>query len=202
MSDTTNNQAPTESATTPVPVATGSESVPESVPYTKFRELLDETKKAKASFSETKAQLDKLLSEREEAEKKRLEETNNFKALYEKAEKDRNKLIEMYETEKRSKVNDRKYNAFIKEVGGLRKEEYRKFVDIDALPAESDGSIDTEKIRDYAMKFKEQFPELLAEPSKPQPPSTAPRATPSGEKPKSLEELKLAYVEARKVQPR
>lgn len=202
MSDTTNNQTPTELATTPAPVATGSESVPESVPYTKFRELLDETKKAKASFSETKAQLDKLLSEREEAEKKRLEETNNFKALYEKAEKDRNKLIEMYETEKRSKVNDRKYNAFIKEVGGLRKEEYRKFVDVDALPAEPDGSIDTEKIRDYAMKFKEQFPELLAEPSKPQPPSTAPRAAPSGEKPKGLADLMSDYVKVRQEQIR
>jgi len=199
---TENNGNEQQSATEQPKTPAGTENVPESVPYAKFRELLDETKKAKASFSETKAQLDKLLSEREEAEKKRLEETNNYKALYEKAEKDRTKLIELYESEKRSKVNDRKYSAFVREVGGLRKEEYRKFVDIDAIPAEQDGSIDTEKVRDYALKFKEMFPELISEPSKQPPPANAPRATPTGDKPMSQQELLAAYTQARMNQIR
>lgn len=175
-------------------------TLPETVPYGKFRELLDEKKKLSSAFTDVKTQLDTLLSEKEEAEKKRLAEINDFKTLYEKTAKDKEKLVELYESEKRGKIRDRKYNAFLREVGGLRKDEYKSFVDIDDIPLKDDGDVDIEKVREFAFKFKEQFPELVAEPTKAPPPSTAPRTGPVFDKPQTTAELLAAYKIVRQNQ--
>jgi hypothetical protein len=202
MSNTDNTPSPAEPKTTEpaAPVAKDGGTVPENVPYGKFRELLDEKKKLTSAFAEVKTQLDTLLSEKEEAERKRLSEINDFKTLYEKTAKDKEKLLELYESEKRGKLRDRKYNAFLREVGGLRKDEYRSFVDLDAIPTKDDGDVDLEKVREFALKFKEQFPELITEPTKAPPPSTAPRSGQTFDKPKTTAELLAAYAEVRKIQ--
>jgi hypothetical protein len=196
---TENTPSPVEPKTTEpaVPVAKEGTTVPENVPYSKFRELLDEKKKLSSAFSEVRTQLDTLLSEKEEAERKRLSEINDFKTLYEKTAKDKEKLLELYESEKRTKTRDRKFNAFLREVGGLRKDEYRSFVDLDGVPTRDDGEVDAEKIREFALKFKEQFPELVAEPVKTPPPSTAPRIGATfDKKPQTHQELLAAYAQA------
>lgn len=189
--ETTPSQAEPKTTEPAAPVAKEG-TVPENVPYGKFRELLDEKKKLSSAFADVKTQLDTLLSEKEEAERKRLSEINDFKTLYEKTAKDKDKLLELYESEKRGKLRDRKFNAFLREVGGLRKEEYRHFVEIDAIVTKEDGEVDIENVREFALKFKEQFPELISEPAKTPPPSTAPRTGATFDKPQTQAELLAA----------
>jgi oligoendopeptidase F len=154
---------------------TANSNNPESVPYDKFRELLDEKKKLAASFSEAKSTLDKLLADKEENERKSLEEKQEFKKLYEEEKKRTEKAMAILELKKKEETENKKFEAFQEKVGGLRKAEYRRFVDTEAIPL-VDGKVDEQALEAYAAKFRQDFPELVKETQKTPPPGTSPKS--------------------------
>lgn len=171
------NQNPEGSGTSnqgKAPVNTDSKD-PDSISYAKYRELLGEKKDVSSKYAETKAQLDKLLAEQEESNRKALEEQNRYKELYESERKKASKAAELLEAKDREAQEEKKFIAFQEKVGGLTKAEYRRFFDADKIPVGADGSIDEKALESYANEFKVKFPELLKPSHKTPPPGTAPK---------------------------
>jgi hypothetical protein len=196
------DQAKSPEGTTPNPVDTetakGKDSVPDTIAYDKYRELLDEKKKIGSQFAETKAALDKLLSEKEEHERKAMEEKQEYKKLYEDEQKRVKKAFAILELKEKEEIESKKLAAFTEKIGGLRKAEYKKFIDLESIPF-NDGKIDDRALEEYAINFKTQFPELVKENAKTPPPASAPSSggtTIAGNKMSSDDLLRL-YKEQR-----
>jgi hypothetical protein len=149
---------------------------PESIPYSKFRELLDEKKRLQAQYVEVRSEHDKMLSERESQEKQKLEEQKKFEELYKKADQDRKKLLDLLEVQNKKFTNEKKLGAFKEKLGGLKRDDYTRFVDLDKIQTRDDGTVDHDALDAYVNEFRVQFPELVVENKKTPPPSTAPRS--------------------------
>jgi hypothetical protein len=147
----------------------------EMIPYAKYRELLDEKKKVQAEKMELQTNWDKILSERENAEKTRLENEKQFKTLYENEKKRAEKALSLLEAKEMQSMNDKKLNAFQSKVGKLKNQSYSSFVDLDKIVVDN-GNIDENSLDAYALEFKKTFPELIGEPARNHPPATAPKS--------------------------
>jgi len=143
----------------------------ERVDYAKYRELLDEKKKEQKKAREYEAKL-------KEVEEGKLVEQQRYKELFEARDTELNTLKSELEAKSRSELERMKRDALIREVGGLRRDEYAKFIDMDKIILESDGNLNSESVKEYAKEFKKNFAELIRERSMPsQTPDKAPEVS-------------------------
>lgn len=124
------------------------------IEYEKYRSLLDEKKKTQAERDEYKDKLKHL-------EEQKLIEQNRYKELYESRQKELEEIKSIRDKEKLAFVEQRKLQAFIESVGGLKRQDYVKFIDTDKIIVESDGSFNKDSLQEYVESFKHSFPELL-----------------------------------------
>jgi hypothetical protein len=135
---------------TPLPV----EEKKDQVSYESHKKLLDEKKRVQ----EEKEALTLKLKEIEE---NKLKEESRYKELFESRENELKAIKEQSEKERKALTEHRKLEAFLKEVGGVKKESYVSLIDTDKIIVESDGSLNKTSLQDYVKSFKEQFPELI-----------------------------------------
>jgi hypothetical protein len=137
------------------------ESQDDAVSYSTHKKLLGQFKSNQKAARDLAAKVAQLEAEREDSEKTKLEQKEEYKQLYENAT---NKLkqmeVESLEKEK-ALVDEHKRRALEKELGGLRKAEYFKFADLSNIVIGDDGLVDDNSVKFEANRYRQEFPELL-----------------------------------------
>ena len=134
----------------------------QSVSYETHRKLLGEKKRRDEELAEVKRQLDSMLKEKQEAEEKRLLETNEFKTLYESQKEKTMKLETELKTREERETNARKLNAFLKHLGGSVEDKYWVHIDIDKIAVNPETKeVDEMTVTKEIERFKATYPELI-----------------------------------------
>lgn len=149
----------------------------DKVSYETFKKLLDEKKSVQSKLMEMQASLDRFQAEREEAEQAKLVEQNRWKELYEAEANKRKKAEELAEGVRKAARDAKKKEAVLSTLG-LKRDEFSRFVDFDAIPDTDDG-FDLEAAKSYVEEFKKNYPELVKEVKQVPPTSTAPASSTS-----------------------
>ncbi len=174
---------------------TKSEEQAETVAFETHKRLLDQRKADQAKARDLQAKLDAAMADKEAAETTRLAEQAQWKDLYEKEKKKAEGLGSQLQHLTTSQIESRKREAVKEALGGVRKDDYLKFLDLNAVQLNDDGSVDAESVKAAANKFRESYPELVAV----KPAGKIPNEAASGYKPgapKSLEEMTFAEKKA------
>jgi len=136
------------------------------VSHESYKKVLAEKKAMQVKLAEFQAA-------QEAREQATLVEQKRYEDLWKSEESKRKKAEELIEGIKQEKVNESKRKAALTEFG-LKREEFLKFIDIDAIPVDSEGNIDSNAVKAMASEFKVNFPELVVEHKAPPPTNQAP----------------------------
>jgi len=121
----------------------------------KLQELLDEKKKEQSKRVELEQKLQSI-------EEEKLKASNQYKELYESKTKELETIATQRELEKQAFLEHKKLDAFLKEVGGLKKGDYVSLIDTSKLIVDESGNINSDSIRVYAEQFKQAYPEIIS----------------------------------------
>jgi hypothetical protein len=121
----------------------------------KLQELLDEKKKEQAKRVELESKLQSI-------EEEKLKASNQYKELYESKAKELETLTKQRELENKAFLEHKKLDAFLKEIGGLKKGDYVSLIDTNKLIADESGNINADSVKVYAEQFKQAYPELIS----------------------------------------
>jgi len=138
-----------------------SELSSDSVAYQTHKKLLNQHKAAQKAQRDLAAKVAELEAERENAQKSKLEEKEEYKKLYE-FQVEKNKAME---AEARAKdealVEGVKKRALEKELGGWKKASYASFADLSNIVIGDDGLVDMNSVKIEANRYRQEYPELI-----------------------------------------
>jgi len=144
--------------------------------------------KYKDKSKELEIQLNTLKLEKDAAEQDRLEKNQEWEALYAR-EKQAREVLQAGIAEKEAQfVDSAKINAVIEDIGGFKKSEYNKFIEVSNITIEENGSINQLSLATEVDRIKQNYSELLKSEQKPTLPNGAP-AKQTAVGPKDLSEL-------------
>lgn len=147
-----------------------------------YQEVSTDMHKYKSELNETKAKLNELLSIQEAKEKEALEEQGRWEELYKKAQDQLTTLQSERDQERNKFVEYHKRNSVLQKLGGFKRDEYNKFVDIENIKLRDDGSIDEDSISAEIDRIKQNYPELIKSSSPASLPKDAPMQNEVGNK--------------------
>jgi len=152
-----------------------SETVPpELVSKEAYTKVSADMHKFKQESQALAAKLADIKAEQEAKDKASLEEKEQWHVLYKKAE-DKLKGIEVERKAEQTKfIESHKINAVIQNLGGFKKLEYNKFVDVAKVAVSDDGSIDEASVLSEVERIRKEYPELIKASSSKPLPSNAP----------------------------
>lgn len=130
----------------------------------------------KDQLKATKAELDRIKADIEAQQTQKMVEEKKWADLYKKSEtviqaKDK----ELQET-KNKFANFHKLNSVLQEVGGFKKNEYNRFVNLEAIQLNADGSVDEATVKAEADRVRREYSELLKTIDVREPRSAAPQS--------------------------
>ncbi len=160
----------------------------ETVSYKTYQEVLTQRKADQKKARDLQAQLDAATADKAATEEARLAEQKQFETLYQKEKVEREKLATQLAQMSARQVESAKVAAVKAALGGVRKDDYTKFFDLDAVQLNDDGTADAESVKQAANKFRQNYPELVATASKGRMANEAGRGIDPGP-PKPLTEL-------------
>lgn len=134
----------------------------ELVEYDTYKRVLDQRKADQAKARELQAELDRIKAEREEAEAAKLAEQKRFEELYASEKKKAEELASKIKHVETQTALEKKRSALKTALGGVRKDEYLSFADLDSIVILESGVPDPETVKAAANKFREAHPELVA----------------------------------------
>lgn len=138
-------------------------------------EILNEKKRAQMELKKYKEELEAMKSALARQEQEKLEEKQEYKALWERTQQELQNEREARSKMQQDLVNAQKRKAFDKEIGkSLSKDQYYKFINFDDIIIEEDGSINSESVRYAVSVFRENYRELVPQQSTPRVGSEAP----------------------------
>lgn len=159
------------SATNQTDLNTQTQNKEETVPYTKYRELLDEKKKATAKLKEIE-------DKRKLDEENKLKETGQYKEVLAQREAEleaERSKVKLFQNERQ---NAMKLSAFMKTVGADVDEKWFSMVELDKINFKPDSNeIDQMSVSLAVDSFKKEWPEALRSKSGNLPPPNAPNGT-------------------------
>ena len=147
-----------------------------------YQEVSTDMHKYKSELNETKAKLNELLSIQEAKEKEALEEQGRWEELYKQAQDKLTTLQSERDQERNRFVEYHKRNSVLQKLGGFKRDEYNKFVDIENVKLRDDGSIDEDSISAEIDRIKQNYPELIKTSSPTSLPKDAPMQNEVGNK--------------------
>jgi hypothetical protein len=145
------------------------------VPKEAYQRVSQDMHKYKNSMKDIQSQLELLKVEKEETEKQKLMEQEKWKELYSKAEEKMKLLAQERDSERTKFIDSHKRNAVIQQLGGFKRPEYSKFVDVSNLELADDGTIIEDSINSEVERIRKEFPELIKVSSKQPLPDAAPK---------------------------
>jgi len=131
------------------------------VAWESHQKLLNQRKADQRRAKELEKQYRELQQQLKEQEHRKLEEKQEYKKLYEASQSELDRLRAEQQEKQRIMVNKEKQAALVKELGGLHREEYIRFADLDAIVIEDSGEIDRNSVRLEANRFRESYPQLI-----------------------------------------
>jgi hypothetical protein len=144
---------------------------PDSVPYTKYRELLDEKKKTQTKLKEF---LDKENADREA----RLKEEGKFTEILAEERKQKEELAQRVQSFENLQKNGRKLNAFLKAAGTDLDEKWVPLVDLEKIQfKEGTEEVDKLSVNSALDNFKKTWPEAFKTKGPNMPPPSAPNGS-------------------------
>lgn len=147
------------------------------VPKTAYEEVSSDMHKYKNELKETKASLNQLKAEQEAKEKEALAEQGKWQELYEVNQKELENLKQQREEEKNKFINYHKKNSVLQKIGGFKREDYNKFIDVNNIEMNDDGSLDEKSLMGEVDRIKQEYPELLKSASSTKLPNDAPKGS-------------------------
>lgn len=126
-----------------------------------YKKSLDDMHASKAAQKELKARLDAVTAEVEAKEKASLYEQEKWKELYQSTDKKLTKVLTEQETDRSKLVEVHKKNAVVEQLGGFKKPEYVKFVNMSAVEMDDSGNISPESIAAEVQRLRKEYPELI-----------------------------------------
>ncbi len=162
-----------------------SKSEDKVVPAKAYEEVKADMIKYKSEMKNLMDKLSKFEVSASEAEKKRLEEKEEFKKLYEQENKARLELLEKHKSENGKLVNGLKIQAVKSELK-FKKPQYINFVNLSDVEIGEDGNPTQESLQRVIATFKQDYSDLLeVQQVKNTPASIAPNANKPGDVPLS-----------------
>ena len=147
------------------------------VAYETHRKLLSEKKRLQEQFETMKSQLSKIEIERQEAERKKLEEQGEYKKLLDLERSRAAKLDEELKTHTEHMRAAKKLDAVLKSVNGNIPNKYWGLIDTASVAIDPDtGEIDAMSVQKAVENLRKDFPEIIyAKTGSTGTPNTAPR---------------------------
>lgn len=140
-------------------------STADKVDYATLKRSIDKEKRVKQQYKEALAKLEKYEAAEKQAAEQELTQQNRWKELAQTREKETRALAEELASMKQAEANSKRRKALIDELGGVRREEYLNFADL-AMIEIVDGKVDQGTVKAAAEQFKNNYADLLSEPTK------------------------------------
>ena len=137
--------------------------------------------KYKNQLKETQAKLNELEAERLASEKEALAEQGKWEELYKKNQEELNAVKSERANEQDKFVDYHKKNSVLNKIGGFKRDEYNKFIDVSSINMNEDGSIDEASLELEIDRVRQSYPELLKTGSGTKLPNDAPKGNNAGE---------------------
>lgn len=137
------------------------ETVPEVVSKEAYSRVSSDMHKYKQDAKAALAKLADMQAEQEARDKSVLEEKEQWHTLYKKAEKKLKDIETERVTEKTKFIESHKVNAVLQNLGGFKKTEYNKFIDVNNISVADDGAVDEQSVFSEVERLKKEYPELI-----------------------------------------
>ena len=145
-----------------VPETAEEEKSEQVVAWESHQKLLSQRKADQKKARQLEQEARELREQLKSIQNAKLEEKQEYKKLYEASRAELESIKREQEEKERIMVNKEKQAALIKELGGLRKNDYLKFADLENIVIDDSGQIDSNSVRLEANRFREAYPELIA----------------------------------------
>jgi hypothetical protein len=126
-----------------------------------YEEVSSSMHKHKSKAKELEAAVNELRAQMKAQEEAKLQETQQYKELYERREAELEAARKEAAQVKNQYLVTAKRNALKQELGGKVKDEYLSFADLESIAVSDDGSIDAEAVRMVANEFRKQHSQLI-----------------------------------------
>jgi len=134
---------------------------PEFVPAKAYKEQQNDMFRYKNKLKETEAMLNQLKAEKEASEREQLVQSEQWKELYQREQKEKSELLSTRAKEQEQFISFHKKNAVLKEIGGFKKDEYSNFINVNSIEVDENGNVTQESLVKEANRIKQAYPELL-----------------------------------------
>lgn len=130
------------------------------VPRKAYENVTNDMHKYKSKLKDMEAMLNQLQAEKEAKEKESMIEKEQYRELYERAEQEKQSILQDVQNQKKMYLDTVKKSALKAELGNI-KDAYLTFADLGSISFNDDGSIDKESMVAVANRFRSEYPELL-----------------------------------------
>lgn len=132
--------------------------------------------KYKSRMKELEGMLEQMKADKEAEVNAKLMEKEQYHELYKKTEAKLKEVVQERESERKRFVDGHKANAVVANLGGFKKPEYIKFINLDAVDISEDGNISEASVMSEVDRIKREFPELIKATTAKPLPSDAPKS--------------------------
>ena len=130
--------------------------------------------KYKERMRQAESELEAIRQEKAALEKNQLEKNEEWKVLYEREKSERESAVQELQQKSAQFIDSSKKNAVVQQLGGFKKDEYSKFIDVSNIEVTETGTFDSDSIGREVERIRQTFPELLRASDSPKLPNTAP----------------------------
>lgn len=130
------------------------------VPRKAYEEVTDHMHKYKSELRDMKAMINQLQAEKEAKEKESMIEKEQYRELYERAEQEKQGILEDVQKQKKMYLDTVKKSALKAELGNI-KDAYLSFADLGSISFNDNGAVDKASLEAVANQFRSEYPELL-----------------------------------------
>lgn len=146
-----------------------------------YQEVSTDMHRYKQELRETQARLNEIQAEKEAREREALAEQGKWEELYKKNQQELEAAKQERASEQNKFVDYHKKNSVLNKVGGFKRDEYNKFIDVNNIEMNEDGSIDEASLELEVDRIRQSYPELLKTGSGTKLPNDAPKGNDLGE---------------------
>ena len=155
---------------------------PDDVKEKALQDYKDDMFKYKERMRQAESELEAIRAEKAALEKAQLEKNEEWKVLYEREKSEREAAVQELQSKSTQFIDSSKKNAVVQSLGGFKKDEYTKFIDVSNIEVTETGTFSDESIKREVERLRQTFPELLKSFDGPKLPSGAPSTVTPKEK--------------------
>jgi len=145
-----------------------------------YQDVSTDMHKYKTDLKETKALLNQIQAEQEAVKKEALAEQGRWEELYNSNQSELDQIKQERDSDKNKFVDYHKKNSVLQKIGGFKRDDYNKFIDVENVSMNDDGSLNEDSLMNEVDRIKQEYPELLKSASNTKLPNDAPKGNEVG----------------------